>query len=112
MIELLTILAVALAVDCLISLIGSRRVSQPVQASPFVNVAEIESDQAIRRFRVIADADLSPVNLASFMPFDYGCEDEHLLGFICRSVSYEMEHKAGSRAVWTVQYAFNQGTQV
>ena len=66
-----------------------------------------------RIFRVYTNTPFdTPASIQPSMPINYGDElngDDS--GLLCRSVSYEMQHKAPGRSIWKVTYLF-QSNQV
>lgn len=75
-----------------------------VRVSPILN--NPGSLPVERAFRVIADEAASPLDLAEYMPIEYGGTLAEMPQFICVSVEYEFQYKAGKHSVWEVCFTF------
>lgn len=113
MTELLTILAIAFALEYLLGWAFNRKPSPEQEIdeprrSPIINIQEIlPREPGQRNFRVIADCSVSPIDMEPYLPFAYGDSLPDDLSRIATNVSYQREHQTKTHAVWHASYKFS-----
>jgi hypothetical protein len=118
--ELLTILAIGLALEYLLGWAFDRKPQadlitngKAISASPVESVVEIVGKLSFphpaeqqRIFRIVSGPNDSPIAIQPYLPFQYGEPDPDWPECVCCGVELELERKTATQTFWTATYDF------